>query len=247
MSPLPRKAARAQDTLDFHPLASAFPLLTGDEFQEFVADIEAHGLREPITLFEDQILEGRNRYRACLRLKLKPEVVEFEGDDAAAFAFVMSRNIHRRHLKPREKREAIAALLKAKPEMSDRQAAGIVKASPTFVGKVRAEKQATGDVSTVDTRTDTKGRKQPAKKKKRPPTEDEFRKQMAAKRAADAPPAMPAKPVCDAVAPDGELELQRQFAQWFISERITVKYEIKDRDEYRALFNRVKAVLGSAP
>jgi hypothetical protein len=42
---------------------------------------------------------------------------------------------------------------------SDRQIAGMVKASPTFVGKVRAEKEATGDVSTVDTRKDSKGRK----------------------------------------------------------------------------------------
>jgi hypothetical protein len=41
----------------------------------------------------------------------------------------------------------------------------MTKTSPTFVGKVRAEKEATGDVSTVDTRTDTKGRKQPAKRK----------------------------------------------------------------------------------
>jgi len=41
-----------------------------------------------------------------------------------------------------------------------------VKASPTTVGTVRAEMEAKGDVSKLDTRRDSKGRKQPAKKKK---------------------------------------------------------------------------------
>jgi hypothetical protein len=80
------------------------------------------------------------------------------------YAYVISANIHRRHLTAEQKRELIAELLKAAPEKSDRQIAKTVKASPTFVGKVRAEKEATGDVSTVDTRTDTKGRRQPATK-----------------------------------------------------------------------------------
>jgi hypothetical protein len=80
------------------------------------------------------------------------------------YTYVISANIHRRHLTVEQRRELIAKLLKADPSKSDRQVAGIVKASPTFIGKVRAEKEATGDVSTVDTRTDTKGRQQPARK-----------------------------------------------------------------------------------
>jgi DNA repair exonuclease SbcCD ATPase subunit len=54
--------------------------------------------------------------------------------------------------------------LKADPSKSDRQIAEQTKTSPTTVGKVRAEKEASGDVSKVDTRTDTKGRKQPSSK-----------------------------------------------------------------------------------
>jgi chaperonin cofactor prefoldin len=155
--------------LKFHPLADLFPLMEGVEFDALVTDIKANGQIDPIVLHEGMILDGRNRYRACLAAGARPRTVEGGKfgvliDDPVTW--VISANIHRRHLTAEQKRELIARLLKADPEKSDRQIAGTVKASPTFVGKVRAEKEATGDVSTVDTRVDTKGRKQPAKKDK---------------------------------------------------------------------------------
>jgi protein gp37 len=80
------------------------------------------------------------------------------------YAFVISANIHRRHLTAEQKRELIAQLIKATPEKSDRQIAETVKASPTTVGTVRAKMESKGDVSKLDTRTDSTGRKQPARK-----------------------------------------------------------------------------------
>src|SRR5262249_48606719 len=175
-----RKKKGGDLQLKFHPLADMCPLTEGAEFDTLVADIKANGLREPIVLFEGKILDGRNRYRACPAAGAEPDFIEGDGGlpgtisichltgsswmgDAAEY--VISANIHRRHLTAEQKREIIAELLKADPSKSDRQIAKTVKASPTYVGKVRAEKEATGDVSTVDTRTDTKGRAQPAKKK----------------------------------------------------------------------------------
>jgi hypothetical protein len=69
-----------------------------------------------------------------------------------------------RHLTAEQKRDLIAKLIKATPEKSNRQIAETVKVSPTTVGTVRAELEATGDVSKLDTRTDSQGREQPARK-----------------------------------------------------------------------------------
>jgi hypothetical protein len=85
-------------------------------------------------------------------------------DEDEAHAFIISANIHRRHLPVEQKRELIAKLIKATPEKSDRQIAKAVKASPTTVGTVRAKMEGKGEVSKLDTRTDAKGVKQPAKK-----------------------------------------------------------------------------------
>ena len=48
--------------LPFHPLANLFPLLDGEEFDAFVADIKAHGLRQRIVLCGCTLHEKNNRF-----------------------------------------------------------------------------------------------------------------------------------------------------------------------------------------
>jgi hypothetical protein len=152
--------------LPYHPFAKLFPPMQREEFDEFVADIQKNGLREKITLYQGAILEGIHRYRACLRLKIEPRFEQFKGDDAAALAFVISKNIHRRHLKPKTKGDLIAKSLEMSPGKSDRQIGKTLKVDHKTVAAVRAEQEARGEIPHVDKRTDSKGRRQPAKKKR---------------------------------------------------------------------------------
>lgn len=84
------------ENIEFHALAEIFPLIHGREFVELKADIKANGVHEPIVMYEGQILDGRNRFRACQETGVTPEFVDYEGGDPVAY--VISLNLHRRHL-----------------------------------------------------------------------------------------------------------------------------------------------------
>jgi hypothetical protein len=167
----------AANSLQFHPLTDIFPLMEGEEFDALVADIKANGLNKPITLYLGKIkiaggsrkrpwliLDGRNRYRACVKAGIEPRFEEFKGDDAAATAYVISANIHRRHLTTAQKRDLIAKLIKAEPEKSNNAIAKQARVDDKTVGKVRQGMEARSEIPNVESRNDTKGRKQPARK-----------------------------------------------------------------------------------
>jgi hypothetical protein len=82
--------------MDFHPLAEVLPLMEGEPFAELIADIKANGLREPIMVCDGKILDGRNRFRACAEAGVEPNLEYFNGGDP--IAYVLSMNVHRRHL-----------------------------------------------------------------------------------------------------------------------------------------------------
>ena len=77
--------------LKFHPVADLFPLMHGAEFDALVDDIREHGLREPITLLEDgRSIDGKNRYRACLKAKREIRTQRYIGPDEGLLDFVVS-------------------------------------------------------------------------------------------------------------------------------------------------------------
>lgn len=94
--------------MKFHPYAEIFPLIEGAAFDELVADIKLHGLREKIWLYEGKILDGRNRYLACQKANVKLETRNYTGVNP--LAFVISLNIQRRHLSVEQRGFAAARI-----------------------------------------------------------------------------------------------------------------------------------------
>jgi ParB-like chromosome segregation protein Spo0J len=110
--------------IEFHPVASIFPLLQGDDFEALKADIAENGLIEPIWLHPDgRITDGRNRFRACDALGIEPRFRTYQGDlsPMALVRFVISLNEKRRHLSSSQ-RAAVAVMATEVVEMLEEEA-----------------------------------------------------------------------------------------------------------------------------
>lgn len=83
--------------IEYHPFANVFRMMTEAELAELAENIELQGLRRAVILFEGKVLDGRNRYRACLLNGLQPHFKQFLGTEDEALEFVESENRHRRH------------------------------------------------------------------------------------------------------------------------------------------------------
>jgi hypothetical protein len=200
-----------RDVLKIHPAADLFPRMSPDELKALGEDIKKNGLREqvkvistwskplngfdPATELTNVLIDGRNRLDAMeaaginlFRTDGQLENSHFRaisGKVIDPYAYVVSANIHRRHLTAEQKREVIAKLIKAAPEKSNRRIAGEVRVSHPTVAAVRADLETKGDVEKVSTSIDTKGRRQPVHK-------TEAKKQ---------PRVQPSNPAADAVSP----------------------------------------------
>ncbi len=118
--------------IPFHPLADIFPLIEGSDFEDLVADIRVHGLRDKIVLHDKQILDGRNRYRASVAAGVLSQSLDTltapmlkyfhvyapAGKGAATHQelldFVISKNLKRRQLNDDQRRMVAARLANLK-------------------------------------------------------------------------------------------------------------------------------------
>ena len=81
---------------EFHEYCLLFPQADQKTIDDISADIKTNGQNEPIILFQGKILDGRNRYLACRMAGVEPSFKEFSGEEP--LQFVISKNLHRRHL-----------------------------------------------------------------------------------------------------------------------------------------------------
>jgi hypothetical protein len=137
--------------LEFHELAGLFPLMDNADANAFAVDILENGLREPIVLFEEKILDGRNRYNACIATGVEPTFRPYLGDDPTGF--VVSLNYHRRHLNAGQRAlfaEGLTTIGHGGDRRSDQVAIGkitqaaaakIAKVSPRSVAAAKALKR----------------------------------------------------------------------------------------------------------
>jgi ParB-like chromosome segregation protein Spo0J len=162
-----------RNSITVHPLADSFPLMSDGELKELAEDIKKNGQREPVVFVEIDgertLIDGRNRLAACAMVGVKPwatTATELK-NDAAVRIYIISQNVHRRHLTPEQRQAHLEAVIIANPEKSDREIAREAKLPDhKKVGRARKKLESTGAIAPVQKRTgkDDKTRKLPTKK-----------------------------------------------------------------------------------
>ena len=173
----PAKSWRA--VLRVHPAAEMFPLMTESEFKILCEDIEKHDdIREPVAIWKDQLLDGRNRLDAieAVGLPIFDEalgsgellVLARDVSDQDPYDYVISANMARRHLTltNEQRRDLIAKILKAKPETSNRAIAAQARVDDKTVAGVRARMESTAEIPQLKKTVGKDGKARTASPKK---------------------------------------------------------------------------------
>ncbi len=114
-----------------HEAAELFPLLGSDELSELAADVRQQGLLNPIVLHEGKVLDGRNRLQACHDAGVEPRFEEWVDPGCGPTEWVVSQNLHRRHLTASQQAViALDALPMFEKEAKERMAMAGASAAP---------------------------------------------------------------------------------------------------------------------
>lgn len=127
--------------MKFHEVANIFPMMSSDEYQQLVIDVKANGLKEPIWLYQDEIIDGRNRYKACGDVGVDPRFREWDGNGSLV-SFVVSLNLSRRHLTSSQK--AMIAL-----DVEKQLADEIKRGRPSKIDAINAFADNKGEIPTI--------------------------------------------------------------------------------------------------
>jgi ParB-like chromosome segregation protein Spo0J len=102
-----------------HEAANLFPPMSDAEFAALRESIRVDGQTDPIWTWQGKVIDGRHRLRACNELNIEPKMCEWDGK-GSLIAFVVARNLTRRHL-DESQRAMVAARLKPAFEQDARQ------------------------------------------------------------------------------------------------------------------------------
>lgn len=132
-----------------HEYASLFPMMSEAEIATLAADIKANGQRQPIVTLFNEILDGRNRHAACEIAGVTPRFEAYQGDDA--LAFVISSNLHRRHLTESQRGMVASRLatMKAGGDRGNQYAKPPIGDLPKINGQTREDAAAALNVGTT--------------------------------------------------------------------------------------------------
>ena len=123
--------------IELHPLCTYFPRMSDDEFNALKDNIQDNGQTHPIYTLDGMILDGGNRYRALCELGIDPVIIEYTGSNPTQF--ILSSNLHRRHL-------------------TQGQSAAIVSASQSWVNaQAESQLRSTAQLDTATARAKQSG------------------------------------------------------------------------------------------
>lgn len=158
-----REVENAVDAVGFRLKAQLPPMLpdlTADEYQALKESIREHGQQVPIlTNFAGRIFDGTNRRRICDELGLAPYCVASPLPDDQLERLALVLNIARRQLTASARRGLVAVELVRDPGRSDNSIAQLLGVSHPYVGTIRRELEAAGQLETVTSRIGSDGRK----------------------------------------------------------------------------------------
>jgi len=122
---------------EFHPLSQMFPCMASDD----LAVLRDNVAKNPpdvvkVDMLGGKVLEGKNMMLVAALLGLKVEFVEYEGNDP--IGFLLTRNLHRRHLTISQRAYVAARMVTTTLGSNQHKGTGIPEPSITEVTQPEA-------------------------------------------------------------------------------------------------------------
>ena len=104
--------------------------MSKEQYEALREDIAAHGVQEPIWVYEGRIIDGKHRQHACIELGIDPPRRKYTGKDPVGF--VVARNLRRRHMSESQRAMVAAKLANMRQgERTDLQPSANLRHQPS--------------------------------------------------------------------------------------------------------------------